>query len=256
MNISIVTVVLNGESTIGECLDSVRSQTLPVEHIVVDGASMDGTLEILGEYGDHLSRVISEQDKGIYDAMNKGIRCAGGEVIGILNADDLYRDERVIKRAEKIFQDPAVDACYGDLEYVDTEDTTRVVRHWKAGSCSVAKIYRGWMPPHPTFFVRRKLYEKYGVYNTALGTAADYELMLRFLLKHGVRAAYIPEVLVKMRTGGASNASLLARLRANRMDRRAWGVNGLRPRPWTIPMKPLRKLGQYVMPLGPGGKRT
>lgn len=255
MNISLVTVVLNGASTIRDCIESVRSQTRPVEHIVVDGGSEDGTLDILGRYGRHLARVVSESDGGIYDGMNRGIGLATGDVLGALNADDFYAGAGVIEKVARIFQDPSVDACYGDLVYVDPKDRERVVRSWRAGTCSEAKMLNGWMPPHPTFFARRELFARYGVYNTNLGTASDYELMLRFLLKHKVTASYIPEVLVKMRTGGASNTTFMSRLRANRMDRRAWEVNGLRPRPWTIPMKPLRKLGQYVRPLWPSGRK-
>jgi glycosyltransferase len=145
------------------------------------------------------------------------------------------------------FADPAVAACYGDLCYVDRTDPARVVRYWRAGAFRPERFRQGWMPPHPTFFVRRRLYAELGVYREDLGTAADYELMLRFL-KHGVRLAYIAEVLVHMRRGGASNASWRARLAANRMDRQAWRVNGLRPYPWTTWVKPLRKVGQWWAP--------
>ena len=133
----------------------------------------------------------------------------------------------------------------GDLVYVDANDTDRVVRYWRLGDFALHKFYWGWMPPHPTFFVRREVYEKYGLFNDDLGSAADYELMLRFLLKSRISAAYIPEMLVKMRVGGASNASLTKRIKANKMDRRAWEINGLKPYPWTLWMKPLRKVGQY-----------
>ena len=146
-----------------------------------------------------------------------------------------------------MFENPAVQACFGDLVYVDAENTDKVVRYWKAGDYDAGKFYRGWMPPHPTFFVRASVYEQFGMFNLELGTAADYELMLRFLLKHGLQAAYIPMVMVAMRTGGKSNASISNRLAANKMDRKAWRVNGLKPYPWTLTMKPLRKVGQWVV---------
>ncbi|GAB4369592.1 MAG: glycosyltransferase family 2 protein [Deltaproteobacteria bacterium] len=245
-SVSIVSSVLNGAATIGDCIESVRRQAPPAEHIVIDGGSTDGTVEIVRQYGDAVARFVSEPDGGIYDAMNKGIALATGEVIGILNADDLYADDRVLSDVTKVFEDPSVDSCYGDLVYVDPSDTGRVVRAWRAGSFRKESFYRGWMPPHPTFFVRRAIYERCGLFNLALGTAADYELMLRFLLRHGISTVYIPRVLVKMRAGGASNRSLGNRIRANRMDRLAWKVNGLTQRPWTTLLKPVRKIPQFL----------
>ncbi len=179
--------------------------------------------------------------------MNKGIGLASGEVVGILNADDYYPSDDVLARVSAAFSDPEVGACYGDLVYVDGADVGRVVRFWRSGEFDPRKFYWGWMPPHPTFFVRRSVYEQHSLFNLELGSAADYEIMLRFLLRQEVRAAYIPEVLVHMRTGGASNASAANRLRANRMDRRAWEVNGLRCYPWTLWAKPVRKIGQWIV---------
>jgi len=207
--------------------------------------STDGTLEILRKREGHGLRVVSEPDAGIYDAMNKGVALATGEVVGILNADDVYAGPQVLARVAEVFRDPSVEACYGDLVYVDPEDTDRVLRYWRSGTGSPEKFRWGWMPPHPTFFVRRSVYERYGLFSLDLGSAADYELMLRFLVGHRIAAVYIPEVLVRMRTGGMSNASVKNRLKANRMDRRAWRVNALRPYFWTFLMKPLRKLPQY-----------
>jgi glycosyltransferase len=244
--ISVVTVVRNGAATILDCLVSVAAQSHPAEQIVIDGASTDGTAELVRGFRPPVARLVSEPDGGIYEAMNKGIALAAGEVIGTLNADDLYADARVLGEVAAAFDDPAVDLTYGDLEYVDRADPSRVVRRWHAGVLGPQSFLRGWMPPHPTVFVRRRVYERFGVFAPALGTAADYELLLRLLLRHRVRAAYLPRVLVRMRRGGASNYSLGARLRAHRMDRRAWEVNGLRPRPWTLPLKPLRKIGQFL----------
>ena len=245
--ISIITATFNAVSTLSECLSSVAKQVFAnVEHIVVDGRSTDRTVDILRKYP-HVSLIVSEPDNGIYDAMNKGINLSTGEVVGILNADDFYASTNVLEEVEQVFQNSEIDACYGDLLYVSETDPGKVVRSWKSGNFSVEKFYWGWMPPHPTFFVRRSIYERFGGFNLELGSAADYELMLRFLVRHKIKAAYIPEVLVKMRTGGVSNASLRNRVLANRMDRRAWEVNNLKPFPWTLWMKPLRKVGQWLV---------
>lgn len=249
MKISIITVVLNNARHIGDCLRSVQEQTHPdVEHVVVDGGSTDGTLDCAREYKDGISVLVSEPDAGIYDAMNKGIGLASGEIIGTLNSDDYYPHKEVLSMVEDLFRDATLDACYGDLVYVHAENTGRLVRSWKSCPYRERRFYWGWMPPHPTFFVRRRIYEKYGVFNLELGTAADYELMLRFLLRHKIKTGYIPDVLIKMRMGGVSNVSLKNRLVANYMDRYAWRVNGLRPYPWTVLFKPLRKLNQYCLP--------
>lgn len=245
IDISIVTATFNSATTLKDCLESVKCQTCPVEHIVIDGGSFDKTKSILESYP-HISRMISESDNGIYDAMNKGISMCTGEIVGILNSDDFYADNRVVERVLSAFEDQHVATCYGDLHYVDPLRTDRVVRNWRSGRFDSKKFYWGWMPPHPTFFVRREIYIKYGMFNLNFGSAADYELMLRFLVKQEVGSLYIPEVLVNMRTGGASNASFKKRIIANRMDRLAWNVNGLKPYPWTTFVKPLRKINQFL----------
>jgi glycosyltransferase len=247
LKISIITAVYNSAGTIGDCLVSVKQQTYPaIEHIVIDGASTHNTLEIVRDISPH-ARVVSEPDKGIYDALNKGVRMASGDVIGILHADDLFAGPDILTKVQACLSSNGADACYGDLLYVARGDTTKIIRYWRSGQYHPRSFYWGWMPPHPTFFVKRAVYEKYGLFNLAMGSAADYELMLRFLVKQRVRVAYIPEVLVKMRVGGTSNASLANRIRANRNDRKAWEVNGLRPYPWTLLFKPLRKIPQYFM---------
>jgi glycosyltransferase len=251
LNVSIITAVYNNAGTIGPCLESVSSQThTDIEHIVIDGGSKDGTVDIVKNFGGNIAKFFSEADNGVYDAMNKGLKLVTGDIIGILNGDDFYPDPNILAKVAGAFDDPSVDSCYGDLVYVDRNDTSRTVRYWKAGPYNYRKFFWGWMPPHPTFFVRRAVYQKYGHFNLALGTAADYELILRFLVKHRIAATYIPEVLVKMRTGGISNVTLKNRLRANRMDRYAWKVNDLRPYPWTTYLKPARKIAQFfVCPL-------
>jgi glycosyltransferase involved in cell wall biosynthesis len=244
--ISIVTPTYNSATTLRDCLDSVRSQTAPVEHLIIDGGSRDDTLAIAESYP-HIAKIVSGKDRGIFDALNKGIALTSGEVIGILNSDDFYADSQVLSRVAAVFEDPAIDSCYGDLVYVNPDDTGRVTRNWKSGPYARDKFFWGWMPPHPTFFVRRSIYERYGTFSLDLGSAADYELMLRFLVRHRVTTAYIPEVLVRMRAGGVSNASFANRLKANRMDRKAWDINELRPWPWTTYLKPLRKIKQYFL---------
>ena len=266
MRVSIITATYNAADTVADCMRSVVSQSHPVEHIVIDGASTDNTLEIV-KVINPAARIISEPDNGIYDAMNKGIRLATGDIVGILNADDFYAHPDVLAKVAAVFADPMVEACYGDLIYVsekqdsgfgtrDSELSTqnlnlnthdfRVLRYWRSGPFDARKFYRGWMPPHPTFFVRKCVYDKYGLFNLNLGSAADYELMLRFLLKNRVPTAYIPGILVIMRSGGTSNASLTNRLRANRMDRKAWQINNLRPKPWTLFLKPVSKICQWI----------
>lgn len=247
MKISIITATYRSARTLVDTINSVRKQTWQeTEHIIIDGGSTDGTMEIVAANA-HLRKVVSEPDHGIYDAMNKGIRLADGDVIGILNADDFYADDQVLEAVAACFEDPEVDAVYGDLVYVHPEDTTKVVRRWKAGKYHPGNFRWGWMPPHPTFFVRRRIYEQFGIFNLEMATCGDYELMLRFIHRHGIRLAYLPRVLVKMRAGGASNVSLAARLRANHHDRLAWTVNGLSPFWFTMYLKPLRKIGQFLM---------
>ncbi|MEY4885109.1 MAG: hypothetical protein RL151_418 [Bacteroidota bacterium] len=246
MKISIITATFQSARTLRDTIDSVRRQSCPdVEHIIVDGGSTDDTLSIVAEHG-HLQKVISGPDRGIYDAMNKGIGMAEGEIIGILNSDDFYADDRVLADIAGIFRDPAVDAVYGDLDYIHPDENQRITRRWTAGSYRPGGFLWGWMPPHPTFFVRRRLYEQFGGFNLDMGTCGDYELMLRMVHRHGARLSYLPRTLVKMRAGGASNASLGARLKANRNDRLAWTVNGLQPYWFTLWLKPLRKIGQFL----------
>lgn len=246
MSISIITVSFNCRDTLKDTIESVMSQAVAAEHIIIDGGSTDGTLEMLHGYGDKLAKVVSEPDEGIYDAMNKGIRLATGDVIGILNADDFYSHDEVLHKVLSVFSEKKVDSAYGDLEYVDPVQTSRVVRRWIAGTYQPGDFLLGWMPPHPTFFVRKTVYEKYGLYRPDFYSAGDYEMMVRLMFKHRISSAYIPEVLVRMRAGGVSNSSIRRRLEANREDRRAWKVNGIRAPFYTTILKPLRKVGQFI----------
>jgi glycosyltransferase len=251
MKVSIITVCYNSASTIESTIQSVLSQDhKDLEYIIIDGASTDNTLQVIERYRSRIPKVISEKDGGIYFAINKGIALATGDVIGILHADDFYTDEKVIRKVVKTFKENNTDTVYGDLQYVDRTNTDKVKRHWSSGAYSHGLFYKGWMPPHPSFFVLRKCYDQFGVFNTTLRSAADYEMMLRLLHKHRCSTAYVPEVLVKMRVGGKSNVSLSNRIRANREDKKAWLLNGLKPGMFTFIRKPLSKLGQFFL----GGK--
>lgn len=246
MKISVITAVYNNSDTVAQALDSALAQTHPdVELIVIDGGSTDGTLAVLQGYADRLAVLVSEPDRGIYDALNKGIARASGEVVGFLHSDDLFADIAVLSRIAVAFTDPAVDAAYGDLLYVRKDDPSRVVRTWRSAAFSAVRLAHGWMPPHPTLYVRRTVYERLGGYDTSYRIAADYDCVLRLLGKGGIRTAYIPEVLVKMRVGGASNRSLKNILQKSREDYRALrvnGVGGLRTLAW----KNLSKLPQFL----------
>jgi glycosyltransferase involved in cell wall biosynthesis len=204
--ISIITVCYNSQSTIIDTIESVINQNyLNIEYIVVDGKSEDETFNIVKSYGSRISKFISEPDNGIYDAMNKGISLASGDVIGFLNADDFYSSTDILTQVISHFKDPCIDACYGDLCYIDSVDINRVIRYWKSGPFELGSFQRGWVPPHPTFFVRKSVYEIHGVFNLSYKFAADFELMFRFVEKHHIHTKYINSVLVKMRLGGATN---------------------------------------------------
>lgn len=246
MKISVITACYNSASTIEDTLLSVTGQDYAdLEYILIDGASKDETMEIVNRYKDRIAKIVSEEDKGIYDALNKGIALASGDVIAILHADDLYAHASVLSSVMRVFAEKKSGSLYGDLHYVDRADTNKTIRNWKSGSYYPGIFRKGWMPPHPSFFLRREYYERYGSFDTSFRTAADYELMLRMLEKHKVSTAYLPEVLVKMRVGGVSNVSLKNRIKANQEDRRAWKVNGLNPGLLTLIRKPLSKIAQY-----------
>ncbi len=246
MKVSIITIAYNAAETIEETIQSVVNQSHDsIEYILIDGGSTDDTLNIAGRYNAKINKLISEPDKGVYDAMNKGLALAEGEIIAILNADDAYANPKVIANVVAAFERSGSDVCYGDLEYVDRNDTSKVIRRWISGEYKKSAFLDGWMPPHPAFFAKKKLYTEFGLFNTALKTSADYELMLRFLYKHNTTAVYLNDVLVKMKTGGQSNASFKNRIKANKEDRLAWKINGLKPGNLTLIKKPLRKLSQF-----------
>jgi len=246
MKISIITVTFACAQTVGDCLASVAGQSYAErEHILIDGASTDGTLAVLEAHRSALAVLVSEPDGGIYDALNKGIALATGDIVGFLHADDLYADGDVLARVAEAFADPAVEAVYGDLVYVAKEDTGRVIRHWRSGAYSRKRLAWGWMPPHPTLYLRRSVYQRLGLFNTRYRIAADYDLMLRVLSGMTGRVVYLPEVLVRMRMGGASNRSLRHVVRKSWEDYRALRANrvgGVGALAW----KNLSKLPQFV----------
>lgn len=246
MKISIITVAYNSGKTIEDTLKSVVNQDYKsVEYIIIDGGSNDDTLQIVEKYRSQIAIILSEKDKGIYDAMNKGIALATGDIIGILNSDDFYPDSHVLSKIVSEFKS-GIDGVYADLVYVDPLNTAKIARTWKSGDYKQGAFLKGWMPPHPTFFVRKEIYDKYGTYALHLRYAADYEFMLRVIHKHGIKLAYLPEMIVRMRVGGASNASLKNRIKANREDRLAWKMNDLRPQLFTHIRKPLSKIFQFL----------
>jgi glycosyltransferase involved in cell wall biosynthesis len=247
MKVSIITISYNSAETIEDTIKSVVSQDYPnIEYIIIDGASKDTTLSIVDKYKDKIAKVISEKDKGIYDAMNKGVQNATGDIIGILNSDDYYYDTTVISEVVRLFEQEKTDGLYADLVYVDRSDSEKIIRYWKSGKYTPGKFLKGWMPPHPTFFVKKEVYTHFGLYNTDLRSAADYEFMLRVIHKHKIPLCYMPRILTKMRVGGMSNVSLKNRWRANMEDRRAWKINGIKPRWYTLTVKPLSKLFQFL----------
>lgn len=246
MKISIVTVCYNAENTIRDTIESVLSQKgVELEYIVVDGSSRDKTMEIVQEYESSIHKIVSEPDKGIYDAMNKGVKLATGDVVGILNADDFYADDQVLKDVLDRF-DTKTEAVYADLVYVDQVNKDKVRRKWISGEYVAGAFTKGWMPPHPTFFVRKSVYDRFGGYTLELRSAADYEFMLRVIHKEEIKLRYLHRIIVHMRMGGASNSSVSNRLKANREDRKAWEMNGLKPGRLTFIRKPLSKLSQFV----------
>jgi len=243
--ISIITPVFE-DPRVEHALESIRAQrdVSGVETIVVDGGSTGETRQVLGAHDDLINTLISEPDDGVYDAMNKGIDRASGDIIGILNADDRYQDPTVLRRVLDSLSASGASLCYGDLVYVD--DAESVVRYWKSGAYNPNRFYFGWMPPHPTVFVRQTVYDRYGTFDLNYRIAADYEFLLRVLLAGDVSATYVDDVLVRMATGGQSNASVRNIFDANIEVYRAWRKHDLRGGLHVPVVKPLRKFSQYL----------
>lgn len=247
MKISIITVVFNGRLFLADCIQSVIAQTYPnIEYIVVDGGSTDGSLAIIDQYKAHISQFVSEKDHGMYDALNKGIKMANGDVIGILNADDMLASPDVIASVVKSFQENIIDGVYGDLNYVHPQYPTQIIRKWISKPFKRRDFELGWMPAHPTLYLKKQLFKNYGDYALDFGTAADYELMLRYFYFFKLSAAYLPKLMVNMRTGGMSNASLNHRYSALLNDYKALQVNKVAAPLLALFLKKVSKLRQFL----------
>lgn len=246
MKVSIITVCYNSGVTIKDTIESVINQDYElIEYIIVDGNSSDDTLEIVETYKNQITKIISEPDKGFYEAVNKGIEMTTGDVVGLINSDDMLASNDVISKIVNKFKSNNCDAVYSDLQYVAKDNTNKVVRNWISGKYKKGDFLYGWMPPHPTFYVKRGKYVELGSYNLELASA-DYELMLRFIHKYKISLGYLEAVTVKMRVGGTSNVTLSNRIIANKEDRKAWVLNNLVPKFYTLCFKPLRKLKQFL----------
>lgn len=244
IRISLITVTYNAESTIQRCINSVVNQLFKhIEYILIDGNSSDGTKLIIEHNEKYISIFKSEPDLGIYDAMNKGLQLATGDIVGMLNADDYFVNSEVLLKIAETFDRSGADILYSDLDYVDQDG--KIIRKWRSGEFRARNFNWGWMPPHPTFYVKRACFDKYGLYDLRFGTAADYELMLRFMYHTPVRVAYLNQVTVKMAAGGISNKSYRNRIRAWASDYSAMKKHSLIFPAWSLLLKPLRKIVQF-----------
>jgi glycosyltransferase involved in cell wall biosynthesis len=257
LKISIITVVFNNAATIADCINSVASQTHPdVEYIVVDGASVDGTCAVIERYRDKIAHYLSEPDRGIYDAMNKGIQLATGDVLGILNSDDFFSDPQVLAEVAAAFQESGAGALFADLVFVRPGNLGQVVRYYSGAGFTPEKFAWGCMPPHPTFFARRELYLRHGLFRTDYRIAADFELTARLLARHRVPYSYLPRVIVRMRTGGVSTRNLRSNLILNREILRACAENGIATNYLKIYAKYFRKVLQLFQRPRAGAPET
>lgn len=246
MKISLITVVYNGEAFLHECFNSVIQQDYPhIEYLVIDGGSTDKTLSIINQNRSHIDCFVSEKDNGLYDAINKGIRQSTGDIIGILNADDMFASTDVLSQVASTFTaNPTIDGLYGDLDYVHPT-SHKIIRKWRAKKTTFQDLKNGWMPAHPTMYLKRELFDRYGMYALDLGTAADYELILRYFYTHKIKTEYLPVLMVNMRMGGVSNQSLSSRFSALINDYNALKRNNVPNAIMVLCKKKLSKLGQF-----------
>jgi len=247
MKISIITPCYNSVLTIEATIQSVLSQkNVDVEYIVIDGGSTDGTVDIIKKYSDKVFYWVSEKDNGIYDAMNKGIVHATGEVIGILNSDDFYVSDDVLMQVSDVLKQNDMDACYGDIVFVDKTNTKKVIRTWVSGEYKERRLYCGWIMPHPSVFIKTEIYKKYGLFRSDFKIAGDYELLLRLIKIHKISFLYIKKIMVCMRGGGASTKSLKQRILGWKELRKAWVINDLKFPLFFIARRILSKLTQFL----------
>jgi len=244
LKISLVTVAYNAQNTIERCITSVLGQKFNnIQHIIIDGASTDDTVQIINKYRDNISVFISEPDNGIYDAMNKGIALADGDIIGTLNADDFLADDDILAYIAEAFSQQDIHILYGDLDFIDPDE--KVVRKWRSARYKNGMFNWGWMPPHPTFYCRKALFTDLGTYRLDYGSAADYELMLRFIHAYKANVFYLNKIMVKMFIGGISNKNVTNRVKALLYDLKAMRNNDILFPYVTIIFKPLRKIVQF-----------
>lgn len=245
--VTIVTGTYNSAEFIADCIRSVQQQNYPsIEHVIIDGNSKDETTSIITRMPNRVTTLISEKDEGIYDAMNKGLKLAEGEIVGILNSDDFYNTNEVVQNVVKAFEDPSIDCVYGDLVYVDQLNTSNVVRNWVTGPYKQNAFIKGWHPAHPSFFVRNAVYKKFGYFDLDFELAADFELMLRFLEKNKIKSVYLPFPMVRMRLGGATNKNINNILKGNKECIKAFKVNGIKVSSAYPLYRLLPKLKQYL----------
>ncbi len=247
MKVSIITVVYNNKKTIEDTIKSVLNQTYKnIEYIIIDGASTDGTVDIIKSYEDKIDKFISEPDNGIYDAMNKGIKLTTGDIVGTINSDDFYASDNIIEMVMKEFKEKNIDSLYGDLIYIKYDNINKVSRYWKSSKFIKGSFLKGWHPPHPTFFVKKDVYNRYGLFDTSLSISADFEIMLRFLERYEITTTYLPTVLIKMREGGISNNSLKNILIGHKNIRKAFLKNGYKPSIFYTPKRLFSKILQKI----------
>ena len=243
MTFSIITVVYNNVKFIEDCIKSVISQSYPeIEYIIIDGDSNDGTLDVIERYRNRISTIVSEKDNGPYDAMNKGLKLARGDIISFLHSDDIYANNGIVSHIAGIFKTHNVESIYGDLVYVNKNNLDKIIRCWKSGGYSIKKIKMGWMLPHPAFFAKKTIYERCGYFNSSFKIAADYEFTLKLLYKHKVPVFYSPEILVKMRWGGVSNKNIVVKTVEDYKACRIYGLGVS-----TVIMKNIRKMPQFFI---------
>ncbi|MDX1760559.1 MAG: glycosyltransferase family 2 protein [Christiangramia sp.] len=247
MKVSIITATYNSASNISTAINSLNTQSsFDIEWVVIDGASKDDTVKIINDTFSGNLKMTSENDKGIYDALNKGIKKATGDIIGFLHSDDLLASGDIVKEVADIFQHNDVDGVYGDLQYVAKEDTSKIIRYWKSQNFTPSLLLRGWMPAHPTLFLKRDVYKKHGLFNLDYNIAADYDLMLRIFRDNSLKFYYLPKVITKMRVGGASNRSLKNIKSKSLEDYKALKANGIKYPIKVLAYKNLSKLNQFV----------
>lgn len=247
MKISIITATYNSATHILTAIQSVQEQSYPcIELIVVDGGSTDNTVEIVSSNFVGDLKIISERDEGIYDALNKGVKLATGDVMGFVHSDDYLAGPEVLSKIARSFEKEEVDGLYGDLQYVDKQDTSKIIRYWKSEDFRDSFLKKGWMPAHPTLFLRKEVYDKHGLFNLDYKIAADYDLMLRIFSDTELKFHYLPKVITKMRLGGASNRSLKNILQKSKEDLKALKANKIRKPYFALMNKNFSKVSQFI----------